>query len=74
MERPDEGGVSLDPICGRPVVEDDAEEVEYKRRRYFFCSDGCRQRFERQAERIHVGELARAGSLFAEEKVRWGVA
>jgi YHS domain-containing protein len=69
-----EGGVSIDPICGRPVVEDDSETLEYKKRKYFFCSDGCRDRFERQAERIHVGELAKAGSLFGERKVRWGVA
>jgi hypothetical protein len=34
----------------------------------------CRKGFERQAERIHVGELARMGNLFGERKVRWGVA
>jgi len=73
MER-DEGGVSVDPVCGRPVVEDDSEEVEYKRRTYYFCSGVCRRRFERQAERIYVSELARAGSLFAAQQVRWGVA
>jgi YHS domain-containing protein len=69
-----EGGVSIDPICGKTVVEDGAESLEYKRRTYFFCSDRCRGRFERQAERIHVGELARMGSLFTEKKARWGVA
>jgi YHS domain-containing protein len=70
----DEGGVTVDPICGKPVVEDDAAELEYKRKRYFFCSAGCKARFERQAERIHVSELAKLGALFAEKKVRWGVA
>ena len=70
----DEGGVAVDPICGGPVLESDAEQVEYKQRTYYFCSDDCRRRFERQAERIHVGELARAGVLFAEQKFRWGVA
>ncbi|BDG01800.1 YHS domain-containing protein [Anaeromyxobacter oryzae] len=70
----EDGGVAIDPICGRPVIEDDAEALEYKKRKYFFCSDRCRDRFERQAERIHVGELAKAGSLFGERKVRWGVA
>jgi YHS domain-containing protein len=73
-EDDEEGGVSIDPICGRPVVEDDSDALEYKKRKYFFCSDGCRDRFERQAERIHVGELAKAGALFGERKVRWGVA
>jgi YHS domain-containing protein len=69
-----ERGVSIDPICGKPVIEEDARSFEYKRRTYFFCSDGCRGRFERQAERIHVGELARSGGLFSENKARWGVA
>jgi YHS domain-containing protein len=72
--RDGEGGVSIDPICGKAVVEDGARSLEYKRRTYFFCSDRCRGRFERQAERIHVGELARMGSLFTEKKARWGVA
>lgn len=67
-------GVSIDPICGKAVIEQGARSFEYKRRTYFFCSDGCRGRFERQAERIHVGELARTGALFSENKVHWGVA
>jgi YHS domain-containing protein len=69
-----EGGVAVDPICGRPVVEDESEEAEYKERTYYFCSDGCRKRFERQAERIHAGELARSGALFGDQRVRWGIA
>lgn len=69
------GGVSIDPICGGPVMEEDAPSMEYKRRTYFFCSERCRGRFERHAERIHVGELAKMGSLFGEQhKARWGVA
>lgn len=70
----DEGGVAIDPVCGRPVVEDDSDSCEYKKRKYFFCSDRCRGRFERQAERIHVSELAKMGSLFGERRARWGVA
>jgi YHS domain-containing protein len=69
-----DGGVALDPVCGKPVFETGSETVEYKRKKYFFCSTGCRSRFEHQAERIHVNELARMGALFAEKKVRWGVA
>ena len=69
-----QGGVSIDPICGKPVVENDGESLEYKRRTYFFCSARCRGRFERQAERIHVSELAQMGALFAKTKARWGVA
>jgi YHS domain-containing protein len=67
-------GMSIDPVCGKPVAEDGAASFEYKRRTYYFCSPGCRGRFERQAERIHVGELAKMGALFAEKKARWGVA
>jgi YHS domain-containing protein len=67
-------GVSIDPVCGRPVLESASEAVDYKKRKYFFCSARCRKGFERQAERIHVGELARMGNLFGERKVRWGVA
>jgi YHS domain-containing protein len=70
----DEGGVAVDPICGGPVIESESEQVEYKHRTYYFCSDDCRRRFERQAERIHVGELARSGVLFTEKKIPWGVA
>jgi YHS domain-containing protein len=70
----EEGGVAVDPICGKPVIEDESEEVEYKRRRYFFCSGGCRQRFERLAERIHVSELAKAGTLLSGRRASWGVA
>jgi len=69
-----EGGMSIDPICGKPVVDDDAQSFEYKRKTYYFCSEKCRGRFERQAERIHVAELAKMGALFAEKRPHWGVA
>ena len=65
---------SFDPICGKRVDPADARAVEYKRRKYFFCSDHCKERFERQAERHRVQDLARLGALFANQKVRWGVA
>jgi YHS domain-containing protein len=69
-----DGGMSIDPICGKPVIEGEAPSFEYKRRTYYFCSDRCRHRFERHAERIHVGELAKMGTLFGEHKAWWGVA
>lgn len=69
-----EGGISIDPVCGKTVAEPGAGSFEYKRRTYFFCSPRCRERFERQAERLHLGELARMGALFADKKARWGVA
>ena len=68
------GAVSIDPVCGKTVLETGAESFEYKRRTYSFCSAACRGRFERHAERIHLGELAKMGALFADKKARWGVA
>jgi YHS domain-containing protein len=65
---------SFDPICGKRVDPLGARALEYKRRKYFFCSDRCKERFERQAERHRVHDLARMGALFAHQKVRWGVA
>jgi YHS domain-containing protein len=65
----------FDPICGRPMESEGAGgSMEYKKKRYFFCSDGCRHAFERRAERNRVGELARMGSLFSPQRVRWGTA
>ena len=74
-ETSDREGVSLDPVCGKPVVDAHAESMEYKHRTYFFCSHGCRDRFARQTERIRMNDLARLGALFGGgKKVRWGVA
>lgn len=69
-----QGGTSIDPMCGQAVAHEGATSVDYKRRTYYFCSPACRGRFERQAERIRLGELASMGSLFAEKKPRWGIA
>ena len=69
-----DAGVSIDPICGKPVVEDGAETFAYKRRTYYFCSPPCRVRFHRRAERFRVAELLRLGALFEKRKARWGLA
>jgi len=35
-----------DPICGMPVEEERAAgRSEYRGREYYFCSAGCRERF-----------------------------
>ncbi len=64
----------FDPVCGKPVAPRASHAFEYKKRTYFFCSDQCKERFERQAERLRMKDLARMGALFAHQKVRWGVA
>lgn len=64
-----------DPICGKQVAAlDRTPHLEYKRRRYYFCSPGCRVAFEREAERIRLQELARVGALLSSGRVRWGLA
>jgi len=66
---------TFDPICGKRVEPVGCSQaVEYKLRRYFFCSGSCKERFERQAERHRVHDLARMGALFTHQQVRWGVA
>lgn len=69
-----DGELAFDPICGKLVVPSEAQALEYKKRKYFFCSSRCRKRFERQAERHRIHDLARMGALFANQKVRWGLA
>jgi YHS domain-containing protein len=65
---------SNDPVCGKSVDPALAPATEYKKRRYYFCSSRCKERFERQTEKMRLRELARMGALFANAKVRWGVA
>jgi YHS domain-containing protein len=63
-----------DPICGKEVGTEGSPATEYKKRRYYFCSPRCKERFERHAERLRMQEMARMGALFARARVRWGVA
>jgi len=65
----------IDPVCGRKLPPDSAQaSTEYKRRRYHFCSDHCRELFLRQTERFRLRELARSGALLTPGRVRWGLA
>jgi YHS domain-containing protein len=69
------GGGSYDPICGLRVEQGtSAHSSEYKKKRYWFCSDRCKREFDRAAARIRMQEAARAGALFTAGKVRWGLA
>ncbi len=36
---------TLDPICGKPVKEESALRVERDGKTFYFCSDGCLQKF-----------------------------
>ena len=65
----------LDPVCGKHLEAPEGRpSTEYKKRRYFFCSERCRSAFERQAERFRMNDLARAGALLTPGRVRWGIA
>jgi YHS domain-containing protein len=67
--------MEFDPICGRKVESrEGTPSCDYKKKRYFFCSERCRQAFEREAERLRVHELARVGALMSKGRVRWGLA
>ncbi|MBR2979420.1 MAG: YHS domain-containing protein [Myxococcaceae bacterium] len=65
----------IDPVCGRQV-EKPTEELTFhhKRQRYHFCSERCLKAFERRVEKERLQELARAGALLSNGRVRWGLA
>jgi YHS domain-containing protein len=66
----------VDPICGRKLAASAPRVIttEYKKRTYFFCSAHCLAAFHRRTERFRLQELAQAGALFLQGKVRWGIA
>ncbi len=67
--------MAWDPICGRKVTPAaDTPTSEYRRRKYFFCSQTCRAEFDHAAERVKWQEAARAGALLTRGRVRWGMA
>jgi Cu(I)/Ag(I) efflux system membrane fusion protein len=51
--------VHKDPICGMDVGEQTAKAAgrisEYHGKKYYFCSDSCKQRFEEDPERYTAG-------------------
>lgn len=49
-----------DPVCGMELERKDAEAThEYRDRRFFFCSEECRQKFAAEPGRfIRWGERA----------------
>jgi YHS domain-containing protein len=50
------GTVSKDPLCGMDVDENKASAAgrksEYQGKTYFFCSDGCKQKFDAEPQRF----------------------
>jgi YHS domain-containing protein len=67
--------MEFDPICGKKIGPGRRiPTLEYKKKHYFFCSEGCRQAFERRAERLRMSELAKAGALLSKGRILWGLA
>lgn len=65
----------FDPICGKELVRvRKSLLIEYKQRKYYFCSSTCKASFLSEAERIRLRELAKVGALLSAGKVRWGLA
>ncbi len=59
MEMVRKASLHKDTICGMDVEEDAAEAAgrisEYHGKKYYFCSDSCKQRFEKAPERYAAG-------------------
>lgn len=43
--------ITIDPVCGMDVKENSPHRAEHDGDLYLFCSDGCRQKFQREPER-----------------------
>ncbi len=40
--------MTKDPVCGMDINENQAKaKTDYKGRTYYFCSDSCKQKFEK---------------------------
>jgi len=45
-----------DPVCGMGLMEEKAPfKYEYKGRPYYFCGQGCKERFEHDPEKYLSG-------------------
>jgi P-type Cu+ transporter len=61
-----------DPVCGMTVVPETAKvSVERAGKRYFFCAEGCAQRFRQDAEKYLAPARASAPTLKASPGVRY---
>jgi Cu+-exporting ATPase len=45
-------GRAKDPVCGMKVKKSEAAAVsEYKGKKYYFCAEACKERFEKDPEK-----------------------
>ena len=40
-----------DPVCGMQVDENKAQQSNYQGKSYYFCSPGCKEKFDREPQR-----------------------
>jgi len=45
--------MAIDPVCRMRISEEAAEKTVYKDRTFFFCSNECREKFEKDPERYY---------------------
>ena len=43
-----ENTMEKDLVCGMSVDTDDSEKSEYQGKSYYFCSEDCKNKFDRQ--------------------------
>lgn len=54
--------MARDPVCGMQVDERNAAAtLEYEGATYYFCSEGCRARFEEDPRRFIAGQEEQGG-------------
>ncbi len=53
-----EAEVSKDPVCGRPINEQEAlGKTDWAGQTYYFCSAECQERFEQDPARFLGGPI-----------------
>lgn len=65
VEKPTEEVTSMDthtdPVCGMQVEKQTAAaRSEYQGQEYYFCSEGCKSKFDREPEKYAGGEAGGA--------------
>jgi Cu+-exporting ATPase len=49
-------GKAKDPVCGMKVKKSEAAAVsEYKGRKYYFCAEACKEKFDKEPEKYLAG-------------------
>ncbi len=54
--------MAIDPVCNMQVDERTAAgRSEYQGKQYYFCSEACKQQFDKQPEKYVAGTRGTAG-------------